>query len=118
MHDVRLDTLGRLVENQQVRAQCKRPADGQLLLLSAGQISATTFHHLFQHREQVKDHVRYLARFVASRRQADLQVLRHCQLGKYFSTLWHVTDADSRALLSAATCKIGTDVFDRATGGG
>jgi hypothetical protein len=40
VHHVRLDALGRLVQDQQRRVQDERPADGELLLLAAREVAA------------------------------------------------------------------------------
>ena len=56
LDDRRLDAFGRLVEHQQLRPHHQRAADGQLLLLAAGQVAAAPRQHLLQHRETARTH--------------------------------------------------------------
>src|SRR5580700_5864942 len=49
-----LDPFGRLIENQQLRLENKRPANRELLLLTARKVAATPLQHLLQHRKQVE----------------------------------------------------------------
>ena len=51
LDDRRLDALGRLVEDEQPRAHRQRAADGELLLLAAGEVAAAPAQHLLQHGE-------------------------------------------------------------------
>jgi hypothetical protein len=46
LDDRRLDALGRLVEDQQARTACQRAADGELLLLAAGEVAAAPAQHV------------------------------------------------------------------------
>src|ERR1700761_8482434 len=45
----RLDTFGRLVEQQQFRPHDQGPPDRQLLLLATGKVAAATAQHRFQY---------------------------------------------------------------------
>ena len=75
LHDVGLNALGRLVEDEQLRFQRQRAADGELLLLPAREIAAAPAQHLLQHREQLEDALGDRARFACRATQPDAQVL-------------------------------------------
>ena len=59
LDDGRLDALGGLVEQQQLRPGDQGAADGQLLLLAAGQVAAAPRQHVRQRREQLEHLVRH-----------------------------------------------------------
>src|SRR5574343_786018 len=48
LDDAGLDALGGLVQDQQLGARGQRPGDGQLLLLTAGEVAAAAVQHLFE----------------------------------------------------------------------
>ncbi len=54
-HDVRLDTFGGLVEDQHLGIDDQRAADGQLLLLAAGQVAAAATGHALEHGKELED---------------------------------------------------------------
>ena len=58
LDDRGLDAFGRLVEEKQPGPGDERPADGELLLLAAGEVAAAPAQHGFQHREELEDLVR------------------------------------------------------------
>ncbi|AJR06445.1 hypothetical protein H744_1c1423 [Photobacterium gaetbulicola Gung47] len=92
LHDVGLDTLGRLVQNQQFGIDHQSPADCQLLLLAAGQIAATAVTHLFQHRKQVENKIGHLAIPPGTDRQANFQIFLYRQHWKDLAPLGNITD--------------------------
>ncbi|MNP20069.1 hypothetical protein D3C76_1126290 [compost metagenome] len=95
-----LDAFGGLVENQQARAAGQGPANGELLLLAAGQVTATTLFHLQQHREQFVDECRHFLGFGAGKaRQAHQQVFFHRQPPENLPALGHVGDAGMHPLV-------------------
>src|SRR5690606_15492060 len=53
--DDRRQSLGRLIEDQQTRIGEQRAADGEHLLLTAGELVTAVGHALRQSREQVED---------------------------------------------------------------
>ena len=61
LDDRGLDAFGRLVEHEQLRPHHQRAADGELLLLAAGQIAAAPRKHLLQHREQLEHMLGHVA---------------------------------------------------------
>ena len=96
-----LDQLGRqphrgLVEQQQHRPGHQRPADGQHLLLAAGQRAGQPAAHLREHREQLVDLGQRLPGLSvpAARVRAEQQVLLHGQPGEDMAALRHVADAE------------------------
>jgi hypothetical protein len=50
--DGRLDALGRLVEDEELGLGEERAADGELLLLTAGEHAALAGEHLLQHGKE------------------------------------------------------------------
>lgn len=52
-HNIRLNPLPRLIQNQQTGLNHQRPANGQLLLLPTGKVAASTASHFLQHRKQL-----------------------------------------------------------------
>ncbi len=96
LDDRRLDALGGLVQDQQLRLHCERAADGKLLLLPAGEVAPAPAEHVLQHREQVEN-LRRNGGAAALGRQAHQQVFFHRESGKDFASLRHVADAEARA---------------------
>src|SRR5215471_1165813 len=80
--DVRLDAFGGFVEDQQLRFEDERSADRQLLLLTAGKISALPPQHLLQHRKEREDVRRNLFRSALSDAETDAQILFDGQMRK------------------------------------
>ena len=52
LDDRGLNSLGRLIQQQQPRPHDQRAADGELLLLAAGQITAAAAQHAVEHGKQ------------------------------------------------------------------
>ena len=82
LDDIGLDALGWLIQNQQLRVQDQGAADGQLLLLSAGQVSALASEHLFEHRKETEHRLGDSPDRITPRRKTDTQVLLNRQLRK------------------------------------
>src|SRR4051794_38481144 len=97
-HDVRLDTLGRLVQNQELGTERERASDRELLLLAAGQIAAAAVQHALEHGEEL-EHAFGELLAPAARDHAELEVFTDGELRKDLATLRHVTDAAPRAHL-------------------
>src|SRR5579883_2740098 len=106
MHDVRLNALGRLVEDEQGRLEHQRAADRELLLLAAREVAALAVQHAPQHGEELEDALRNTACPVAPGGETDPQVLLHRELGEDFPTLGHVADAPPRAGLGRGGAQI------------
>ena len=94
LDDRRLDALGRLVEDQQLRPQRQRAADRELLLLAAGKIAAAPAQHVLQHRKHLEDELRN-AGAALLRGEAHLQVLVDGEPRKDLAALRHVADAEA-----------------------
>src|SRR6476620_11960362 len=99
LDDRGLDAFGRLVEQQQFRPHHQRPADRQLLLLSAGQIAAAAAQHRVQHRKQREHVVGDMAVLALERPKSGLQILLDRQQRKNLAALRHEADAGPRALV-------------------
>src|SRR5258706_4575457 len=88
LDDRRLDAFGRLVEDQHFRVRHQRAGDGELLLLSAGQIAALAVAHLVQYRKSIVDELgNDLVRHVLHARQ---DVLLDSEIGKNHAALRHI----------------------------
>ena len=74
--DIGLDAFGGLVEDQQLRLKDERPAYGELLLLSAGEVAAAAVQHLLEHGKQIEDALRNFAVAVLAHAQADARDFR------------------------------------------
>ena len=98
MDDRRLDALGRLVENQDLRSRDQRPGDRQLLGLPAAEQPGRAGEQRGESREQV-DHLVEGDRVGAARSLGDdLQVLACRQLREDRMSLGDVADAAPGAL--------------------
>ena len=82
--DARREAERRLVEQQQLRAGHQRPADGQHLLLAAGQQAAALGAALLEDREQLEDPLLGLGLggLVPAAHAAGPQVLLHASAGR------------------------------------
>ena len=69
LDDVGLNSLGRLVEQDDLRLGQHRAGDGELLLLAARQIAAAAVEKFFQHREQLEHLVEHVGVPAAARRK-------------------------------------------------
>src|SRR3954471_11478809 len=94
-HDVRLDALRRLVEDQQLRIQRQRAPHRQLLLLSARQIAPAPAEHGLQHRKQRQHFFWQVA--LAQGEPPDHQVLLHGERREDLAALWDKADTGTRA---------------------
>src|SRR5262249_62173493 len=96
LHDRGLNTLGRLVEQQQLRVGDERPRQRQLLLLASREIAAATAEHAAERREETEHVIERLAgRPLAS--AAHDEVLANGERGKDLAALRHVGHADAGA---------------------
>jgi len=91
--------FGGLIQDQQAWLQHQRAADGELLLLSAGQVAAAPAQHFLQHRKQLEDLLWNVPELALACRQADAQILFHRELRKDLPTLWNIADAESGATI-------------------
>src|SRR5262245_10906890 len=99
LDDGGLNAFGRLVEQEQPRPHHQRAADGELLLLAAGEIAAAPAQHVVEHGKQREHVVGNRAVLAGERRKAGLEVFLHCEQWKDFSALRYVGDAAARALV-------------------
>ena len=113
LDDRRLDTLGRLIQQQQARAHDQRPADRELLLLAAGEIAAAPAQHVVEHRKQREHVVGDRAILALERREAGLEVLLDGEERKDFAPLRHIGDAAPRALAGPEPGNVGAVERDR-----
>ena len=91
--DVRLDSFGGFVQDEQLRLEHEGARDRKLLLLPARQVAAAPLQHLLQHREEVED-LRRNHPPPAPRAETGAQVLLHRQLREDLASLRHVADAE------------------------
>ena len=94
LDDRRLDALGRLVHQEELRPRHHRPPDRELLLLPARQVAAAPAHHLGEHREQLEDRVGNLALAPRQQREPGLEVLAHRQQREDLASLRHRRDPE------------------------
>src|SRR6516162_1277021 len=62
LDDLRMNSFGRLVEDEQVRPRDESEGDRQLLLLPAGKVPTATVEHVLQHWKEIKDLVGDMAK--------------------------------------------------------
>ena len=72
-----IDAGGGFVQDQQFRVQRQGTADGQLLLLAAGQSAAAAVAHFMEYRELLVDAIRDFPAAIRTGLQAGFQVLLH-----------------------------------------
>jgi len=98
LDDAGLNTLGRFVQDQQLRRSRERPRNRELLLLPARQVAAAAMQHLLEHREQLKQLGRYrcAGRLVG---QTHRQVFLHREPREDFAALGHEADTGAGALI-------------------
>src|SRR4051812_23434527 len=101
LDDRGLDTLGRLVQDQQLRRRRERASDRELLLLPAREVAASPAQHLLQHRKHLED-ARRNGRATRLRREAHLQVLLNRQAREDFTSLRYIADAGLYPLIRFA----------------
>ncbi|QTK80690.1 hypothetical protein AT6N2_C3204 [Agrobacterium tumefaciens] len=118
LDDRRLNALGRLVEHKDFRPRDQRPADGKLLLLTAGEIAAAARQHGLQHRKQAENIIRDEPLLARQRRITALQIFLNAQQRKDFPALRHVTDAALRPLVRRQPIQCRIAETDRAGAGG
>src|SRR5688572_16668872 len=98
MHDVGLDALRRLVQDEQLGLRHQRAPDGQLLLLATRQIAAAAVQHLLQHGKITKDALRDAPLALAAGGEPHEQVFFDRQHREDLPTLRHEPDAQLGAL--------------------
>ena len=93
-----LDALGGFVEDEQPGFGKQGAADGELLLLAAGEHAAFAREHFLKHRKEPEHVIEGVVRFgtaAAVDHEADLQVFRHREVGKDVAALRNVADAEA-----------------------
>ena len=80
------------------RPHHQRPADGQLLLLAAGEVAAAPAEHAVEHRKQREHVVGNVALVARQRRKAGLEVFLDREQREDLAALRHDGDAAARAL--------------------
>src|SRR4051794_9192549 len=95
LHDVRLNSLRRFIEQNNLWVRQHRTGKGELLLLAAGQIAAAPIEEFLQDRKQLEylvlEHA-YLCP-IAAGEHAKFQILAHRELRQDASALRHIADA-------------------------
>src|SRR6056297_3050581 len=94
-----LNAFGRLIQNQQGRACNESPPDRQLLLLTTGEIPASTVQHILQYGKELADFIRHEALARTGRRIASFEILLHREQRKNFAPLRYQGDAFARTLM-------------------
>src|SRR5260370_1056500 len=98
LDDARLDPLGGLVEQQHLGAAHERAAEGEHLLLAAGEGVAALPIPLPQARKLGQDFLQEGTAVRAVQVDADEQVLLYGEIGENHPPLGHVAEAPTRAL--------------------
>src|SRR5882757_5904549 len=107
LDDLGCQPLGRLVDQDDARIAEQRPADGQHLLLAAGEHAGCSGATLPELREERKHLVDRPCRHAGTGRlHADEHVLADRDVGEDFALLRHVGDADARDFVCALASKI------------
>jgi hypothetical protein len=101
-HDVRLDALGRLVQDEQLRVERERPGDRELLLLAAREVAAAALEHGLEHREVCEQVIEALLAQLGVRPARRAQVLFDRELAEDLAALRHEADAVHGARLGGA----------------
>src|SRR5262249_40043806 len=76
----------------------QRPADRELLLLTARKVASAPSKHLVEHREQGKNVVRNAAVFALERSKPGFEIFLDREQGKDFAALRHIGDAAAGAV--------------------
>src|SRR5579872_873886 len=97
LHDRRLQTLRRLVHQQQFRFLDQSSGDCQLLLLTPGKSTALLVDDAAQRREIFEHEVGHLLALTALSEQGNVDVLRNGDVGNDFPALRHIADAEPGA---------------------
>ena len=98
LDDRRLDALGRLIQQKQPWSHDQRATDGELLLLTAGQIASPTPQHGLEDGEQLENFIRDGSCSAFERREGRLQVFLHREEGENLAPLRYVGNAERRTL--------------------
>src|SRR5262245_12038797 len=114
LDDGRLDAFGGLVEQEHARPHHQRAADGELLLLAAGEIAAAPAQHVVQHGEQREYVTGNGAIHAPERREPGLEVFLHGEQGKDLAALRHIGDAAARPLVGLEAGNVGAVEMDGA----
>ena len=96
LHHQRREPFRRLVEQQQLGIAHQGAADGQHLLLAAGEVAALPVGQLAQLREQREHRVDRPAARPAGGARRHVEVLPHRELGEDAPVLRHEADAGAR----------------------
>jgi len=70
----RVKTVGGFIKDEECGVKHQGAANGQLLLLAAGEIPAAATQHLVQYRKEFKDQIRDFFLFYPSGAEANLQI--------------------------------------------
>src|SRR4051794_15883936 len=114
LDDRGLDTLGRLVEHQELRAGHERAADGELLLLAARQVAASAMQHVLQHGKKVEHLGGDVAVPALEEREAGLQVLLDGEERENLAPLRHEGDAEPGTVIGREARHVAAVPEDRA----
>ena len=115
--DARLNALGRLVEQHALWLQGEGTTDGELLLLPAGQVTATAAHHRAQDGEEAKDEVGNVTMTALARERSHAKILLDRELWKNVAPLRDVGDSVPRALRHLRADELMTTEADTPRGG-
>src|SRR4029077_15247752 len=96
LDDGRLDALGGLVEDEQLRSRGERAADRELLLLPSREVAAPPSQHLPEHREHLED-PRWHSRAGGPAGEPHLEVFLDCQAREDVPALRHVAQPGADA---------------------
>src|SRR5271169_1405211 len=114
LDDRRLNALGRLVEDEELRARHQRAANRQLLLLAAGEIAAAPPEHVVENRKQAENLVVDGALIARQAGESGLQVLLDREQRKNLAPLRHIAEAEPGALMRGERSHLLAVPLDRA----
>jgi hypothetical protein len=90
--------------------------DGELLLLSAAEHAAFALQHLFQNRKELKRAIDLAVGFRAMHHEAELEVFPDCQVRKNVTSLRHVSNPETRAVIGPKTKQFRSTELHRSFG--
>jgi len=103
LYDIRLNSFGGFVQQEQPRLTGQRPADGKLLLLSAREDASLAVRKLGELGKQLEYHVRYIFRSgrtpPSQSGKPDVEILANGEMGKYVTPLRYEADACAGAMV-------------------
>src|SRR5262249_32609589 len=96
---IRLNSLSRLIQNEQLRLQNEGAADCELLLLATKEVAAESLQHLLERRKKVEDAIGNETRAILANAEADTQIFLHGEVKEDLAALRDISDTKLRSPL-------------------